>query len=781
MIYNYFITAIRNMLRNKIHSVINMLGLTVGLACCILIGIYIQHELSYDRFHANADQIYRVVRQETLTDKVQVSVKTPVTIPSGLLDHFPEVEQALGFIDRWFVLVEVNGKKFNQRFLTADPAFVDVFSFSLVRGDIQTALKDPYSILITERMAHKFFGHDDPIGQVIHADWGDYTVTGVLKDAPQNSSIYFELLTTTMKPNTYRNIENYVVLAKGTEVQEFETKMNTFFQTYIGSDRARSFQYYLQPLTRVHLYSFRDYGWRGGQGDINQVYILVALGCFILFISCANFVNLTTALSSKRFTEVGVRKSVGAYQGQLIWQFLCESVFMTFLSVLLAAGVVLLVLPAFGASVGKDLSLNSGGLLSFGGSMVTLIVCVGFLAGCYPAFYLSRFHPVGALKGGLKAGRKDVWIRKGLTVFQFGISVVLILGTAVTYGQAQFMRHKDKGYDEAQLVVLDLFRLDKSLRSRREEIKQTFLAHPNVIHATATAALIGSHRMEPVWAEGQGDRVMMRLTDIDEHALETFGMQLVAGRNISFAFGTDQKQAYLINETAVKAFGWDNPIGKEFEWLRGGSGRKGKVVGVVKDFHHFHLKHAIEPLFMCYRPGPSSLSLRIRPENRSETFAFLKQTWAKYSLNHPFEYRQMHELLNQNYEEDYRFGQMFSLCSIMAIFVTLLGLVGLMSFMVDRRAKEMSIRRVLGASLSHIIGLLSGEFLKLVLIANVVALPLGYILMRQWLDQFTYRIHLGGGLLALAGLLVLGITFVVVGYQAFKAATTNPVDSLRQE
>ena len=800
MVKNYFMVAIRNLLRYKVYSLINVLGLAVGMACCVLILLFVQHELRYDTFHEQSDRIYRVVRETRgVSGAGSFHPGTSGLLAGALVQDLPEVEKATRVMINGNIWVRYGDDGFSQTFCVADPEMLEMFDFPLIKGNVETALQNRFSVLVTEETAQKYFGEEDPVGKVITAEGryhgGDYTITGVLKNVPEYSSLQFDFLSATVhqeipltaweqwQPNTsWRPVRTYVLLRASATGDGVPSKLSDLMTKYMGEEVSRLNTYALQPLTRMHLYSEVDYGFPGG-GDITRVIIFASIAFFILMIACINFMNLSTARSVNRAREVGLRKVVGASKGQLVRQFLGEAVLLSCLALVLTLGLVELALPYLNDVTGYALTLGvaESGVLWMG--LLGIGVFVGLLAGCYPAFFLSSFLPVQVLKGQVKTGKKGVGLRKGLVVFQFAISVVLIVGTVVVQNQMVFVENKKLGFEKEQVVVLPLFNTDRSLNARYQTVKQAFLEHPNVLKASASNSTMAwwGGAFQTVYPEGAvGNEWQMRILGVDEDFLNTYEIELVAGRNFSSEITTDATEAYILNETAVKQLGWDDPIGKSFEWAYWK--RKGIVVGVVKDFHNRSLKEPILPFAMCmWQDKYNLLSLKIRSDNMLETMAFLEKTWQQFIPDRPFAATFMDEYLSRIYQSEKVFKDIFQIFAALAIFVACLGLLGLMSFTVTQRTREIGVRKVLGASVGGIIALLTGEFVRLILLANLIAWPVAYYVMDQWLATFAYRIDLGVGVFLLGGVLTWGIAFLAICIQTWRAARANPVDALRYE
>ena len=807
MLKNYITIAIRNFMRFKAYSFINILGLAIGMTCCILILAFIQDELSFDRFHTHADHIYRVIREERVGQTKQIHSGTSGALHAVLTKDFPELENAARLF-RWGAQIKYGDKVFRENINAIDPAFLNIFDFPLIKGNKETAFSDPKTVIVSKRFAQKYFGQEDPIGKVITVEHqyfsGEYTVTAVIENAPPNSTLQFEILAATMTgeearrfwedwtPFSWRPVENYVLLKKSADKKELEQKLQGVILQYMGQEVATTNTYYLQPLTRTYLYSNADYGanWPW-YSDISQVYLTSVIACFILAIACINFMNLATARASGRAREVGLRKVIGAHRKQLIGQFMGEAILMTCLALILSLGLVELFMPHFATFINKPyMSLN---LLNDLPIFLGLIVVVGLLSGSYPAFFLSAFQPIETLKGTTKSG--GTWLRKGLVVSQFALSILLIIGTAVIYQQLHFLRNARLGYNQEQVVRMSIFVRDRSLKKSDEPyladrynvVKQTLLQNPNISKATAFRPTLGwgwDLNRKIIAQDHESEDIRLPILEVDEDFIPFFEMELVSGRNFSLNIASDSTRAYILNEAAVQLFGWEDPIGKSFEWIgSGGPNRKGKVIGVVKDFNFDSLHKKVKPAVLAMRPRLlHHVAVKIPADKIEETMAFLEKTWFQFMpKNVPFEYTFLEEQFENIYYAEKRLGTMTTTFSGLAIFLSCLGLLGLVSYSAEQRRKEIGVRKVLGASVQGIVLLLSKDFIKLAIIANLIAWPVAYWATNQWLQNFAYQTNMGISPFLLGALLAALIAMASVSYQAIKAAHTNPVDALRNE
>jgi len=793
MLKNYLKIAFRNLWRHKIFSFINIMGLAVGMSACFLIFLYVRFELSYDSFHSKADRIYRVVCDiKTPTEVLKFSVPA-WAMPKNIKEEFPEVE-AFARVTGDNMLIRRGDVKFQEENMNwADSTLFTVFDFTLIKGDKKTALKEPLSIVFTETAAKKYFGKTDPMGQtvLINPDGQVATVTGIMKDIPENSQIKGEVfvsmstLTHKFAPKIEEQWGNFgattfLLLKPGTSPALLQSKFPAFLEKRDGKgmrDSKMSYTLLLEPLRSVYLLSTRDGSKTGNMGN---VYIFSIVAVFILLIACFNFVNLTTARSAERAKEVGIRKVVGAEKTQLAGQFIGESVILCLISFVITIGICMLLLPLFNKLSGKTVS---NGLFEHGSYILILFLSaigIGLLAGIYPALVLSSFKPVVVLKGRFVTGVKGILLRKGLVIAQFTISIALIIATIIVYTQMQFMRSQDLGFNKDQLMVVDTYGDDA-----KEVFKQSVSTLPNVRSTAMSSSVPGSgdptaySEIENVKGDLQIANLELFFVDFDY--INQFKIKIIAGRSFSRDFGTDTTQAMILNEAAVKMFGYasaEKAVGKRFkQW-----GREGKIVGVMKDFHFRSLQETIKPLSMRIEPrGCSLVSLKIAGASLPATIEAVGKKWQAAIPNRPFSYYFLDEFFDKQYRGEERFGKLFFNFAVLAIFISCLGLLGLASYSTIQRTKEIGIRKVIGASVTNIVNLLSREFMQLVAISFLIASPLTWYFMHRWLSDFAYRIPISWWMFVLAGVLAMLIALATISFQAIKAAIANPVKSLRAE
>jgi putative ABC transport system permease protein len=801
MLKNYFKVAWRNIIRHKGYSFINIFGLAAGIACCILIMVWVQNELSFDRFHGKSDRIYRLYNELTLNGQTRTAPVTSAPMAPALRQSFPEVESAVRLSSYGDTVVKYGEREFREdQVYLADDSIFDVFSFPMLQGDPKTALSAAYSTVITEKTARRYFGAENPLGKVLKfGDGYEYAVTGVIKDIPGNSHLDIDILcsfATWISQNKQEaemwgriSFSTYILLAPGTNVKQFTAKMDRLTDEKIGNDLKKvggSLRFYLQPLTRIHLHSNFEMDFSNA-GSIQTVYLFSAVALFILLIACINFINLATARYANRAMEVGLKKTLGASRGSLVRQFLGETFFVTFLAVLSACLMATLALPLLGSISGQEFSavifLQPLYLMSF----ALFVLLVGIVAGSYPAFFLSSFDPIQTLKGKLKGGAAGSLFRRILVVSQFAISIALVIGTLIISEQMRFVRGKDLGFDKAQVLVLSL---PQSKSISRATVREEMASTPGVVHAGLSDEVPGmGFKMSSFIPEGRTEKegLLMQRMESDDQFLSALGIRIVRGRNFSQQMKTDTAEAVLINETAAARLGWEDPLGKRFSRKsRGPDGqertRSWKIVGVIKDFHTLSLHEKIEPLLIANNPeNLASLSLRLTTGDIQATISRLKKKWQQLYPDQIFDSFFLDESFGRMYRAEEQFNKIFSTFSVLAILISCLGLFGLAAYMTEKRTKEVGIRKVLGASTWRIVLLLSNEFGKWVLIANVIAWPLAYYFMNRWLQTFAYHTAIGIGVFFFSGLAAMAIALLTVSYQSIHTARRNPVDSLRYE
>ena len=791
MFRNWLVVTLRQMNRHKGYTAVNVLGLAVGMTCAMLVFIYVDFELSYDRYHEKAGRIYRVA--------VNNDARTPPAMAPALKEDFPEVVSYVRLLPTtgtWVMKHEEN-IYYENRVYWADNALFDIFDFPLVQGDPRSALEAPLTVVISEDTARKYFGREDPMGKTINADNGFLmlTVTGVMENTPPNAHLQADMIISLatsyqgdLKYWSWINFYTYILLSEGHSSAATEEKLPDFVNRHIGEqlrEQGGRFELFLQPVTDIHLYSQLEHE-TGANGDINYIWILSAVGLFILVVACINFVNLSTARFSGRVREVGLRKALGAVRGQLMRQFLGESILLTVLALMIALVAVWLVSPHFDAFTGKpvtaDFTANPLWLLLLPAGAVL----IGLLSGSYPAFLLASMQPVPGVKGGRRLEASGALSWKILVVVQFAISVAMIIGTGILFSQTEYIRNKKLGFDKDQVIVIPTL---GDVLEDYQPWKEALLRHSGVVGMTNSRSLPGLEGNIGQVSTGTIQRVDdpanarhdVQGLNVDLDFVETLGMELLAGRSHSGAFDRDAEgRNIVINESARRVLGWDSPEAAIDRQVRFGNGSVSTVIGVIGDFHFRSLHLSIEPLVL-FLGGGLHMAVRLHPENTAQTLDFIESQWSRFFPDFPFAYSFLDENIDRLYRSEIRIGYVFGVFAMVAVLLACLGLFALVSFTVEQRTREIGVRKALGASVGQMLALLSGEFMGLVLIANVIAWPAAWLAMQRWLASFAYHVEIGWGVFFISGVLAFMITLATIGYQVVRTALTNPAVVLRNE
>ena len=794
MLRNYLKTAYRNILKNKVYAIINVAGLSIGITCCIFIFLYVYHELSYDNFHKQGDRIYRIVRAlEDQDGEHLVGVTSPPYAPA-LENDFPGlIAEATRFSPSGGLVTYKELAFAEEKFCFADENFFRVFSFPLAQGNPETALNGKNSVVMTREMARKYFGDEDPIGKVIEYDKQyQFTVTGILDDMPGNSHIAFDFIASlrvaeglSFFEDWWNNgLHTYILLEENVKPEALQAQLPNFIEKYMGDEiREKGIQIkpQLQPLHAIYFQNNMIFDREVKHGNLQFVYIFAMVALFILAIACINFMNMATAQSAKRSLEVGVRKTLGAVRSNLVFQFITESVGLAFIAMLVAIVLVSTLQPYFNHLVETTLEWPFEMVVTIF-LFLSIVTVVGLLAGSYPALVLSAFRPVAALKGKGKSGTQAVWLRKGLVVFQFFISIVLIIATLVVGQQTEYVRNKKLGYDQEHVMLVPVN--NEEIATNRESFKEQLRQKAQILHVSGMSGEPGGfHDRYAFKIEDHEDEVIdLRTVFTDHDYVKTLGLKIVAGRDFSRDFTSDEKEAVLINEAAARFLGWEleEALGKEiFNMFRDSIPRK--VVGVIEDFHFASLHNTIDPMAIAISNDQRIFTIKMAPGNVQEVVAEVEEVWQKASERYPFAYYFLDQEYDNLYKAEQKQGMLFRLFAALAIFIACLGLFGLVTFTAEQRTKEIGIRKVLGASVTGLVHMISKDFTKLVLLALLIAIPVAYWAMNQWLANFAYRINIGIGTFVVAGLISLAIAWLTVSYQSIRAALANPVESLRNE
>jgi putative ABC transport system permease protein len=807
MLKNYFKTAFRNLSKNKFYTSINIIGLAVGLATCLLIFLYVIDELSYDKYNANTDRIYRVNNEIKFNGNYLDLAQVPAVMGPTMLREMPQVQQYARMSWHGSFLVKKGNENIQeQRVGFADSTLFDVFTLPVVAGDAKTALKEYHSLVITETIAKKYFNSTDVVGKtMLMNDTSNYKITAVIKDIPKQSHFHFDFFVPMLENGgstednwLSEDYSTYILLKKNADVKQVEMQLNPFMDKHVGpqlqsmvnmsiNDLKKGGGYIrasLTPLTAIHLHSNKQAELEAN-GNAEYVYIFSGIALMILLIACVNFMNLSTACSSNRAKEVGVRKVLGSLKKNLIQQFLTESFLVCLIALVIAILIAWLLIPYFNQLAGKE--LNATTLLQpiMLLSLVALMLIVGLLAGSYPAFFLSSFQPTDVLKGKLATGFKRSWLRNSLVVFQFVISIVLIFGTIVIYNQLNYIHNKDIGFNRNQVITINH---TNALGSQAESFKNELLQISGVQSATMTGFLpvnytrnSNTYFTSPTLNPNTG--ITMQSWTVDENYIPTLDLKMLAGRNFSQQYLTDST-GVIINEAAAKFMATKDLLNKRIYTV---SDMQTKaqidfhVIGIVKNFNFSSLRDVVTPLALFLGKDNGSISIRVNSTDIPNTVVQVKNKWKSIAPSQPFDYSFMDDDFNKLYTTEQRTGNIFITFAVLAILIACLGLFGLVTYAAEQRIREIGIRKVLGASISNIAGMLSTDFLKLVIISAVIAFPLAWWAMNKWLQGFAYRISISWWVFVIAGVLALLIALITVSYQSIKAAIANPAKSLRTE
>ena len=802
MFGSYLKIALRNLKRQKGYAFINILGLAIGIAGCLLICLYVINEIQFEHCHENRSRIYRVAGELNMHGQVdRVAALLPPLAPQLVAD-FPEIENSVRLfmaqdISSSAILEYENNRFSEDEFYFVDPSIFEIYTFPLKIGNSKSVFESPWSIVMTSEIASKYFGEENPIGKTIKFnDEYEFTVTGILDDIPKNTQIQCQIMASTATIelidgellNSWGHIGlpyNYLLVSDDFSPKEFEQKLPEFLSRYIPGSMAKMTTLFVQPLSDIYLHSNLKMELQPS-GSIQYVYLFTALAIAILLIACINFMNLATARSAHRSVEVGMRKTLGANRSQLIKQFLGESIFLSLLATALAFALFEILRHRFVVYLEKDLILNYRQNLWIFPALTGLAIFVGILAGSYPAFFLSRFQAIDSIKGALKGSSRTVF-RKILVVFQYTISVLLIISTIIIYKQIHFIKHKDLGFDKDFTLTIPL--KERPLQMQYNSLKNALSQVPGVQNVSGGFNYPGSPRIMKMGTKPEGisgdDPVIMQIVGTDYGYLDALGAELILGRDFSQEHASDASEAFIINQAAVSQIGWENPIGKKFslpDMRQRGAFIDGEIIGVVRDFHMRSLREKIEPLLIHIDPMMiSSIVLRIQPNTISETLAAIETTWSSIIPGTAFEYSFIDEKFGEYFRAEEKLGLLLSIFSVLAIFVACLGLFGLASFTTEQRTKEIGIRKVMGASVRGILFLLSKEFLKWVVISNIIAWPIAWFLMKRWLQNFAYHTDIQVWILGLSLIISLVIAVFTIIFQALKAAMSNPANCLRYE
>jgi len=797
MFRNYFKTAFRNLWKNKASSFINILGLTIGLCSCLLIGLYIQHELSYDNFQAKGDRIVRAIMAYKFDggDEMKKGNFTSARVAPRFKQVFPEIESAVR-MTKYSRIVHYNDKLINEKnIMYADPSFFDIFSFKLLRGNPANVLNAPRQVVVTEVTAKRYFANDDPVGKILKVgnDTTLYQVTGVIQNCPSNSQIKFDFLASWSSLNKIEeeksywnaNYTTFFLLKNKESIAPLQAKIAPFMRKEMTGEGA-TVNFELEKFNKIHLYS--PYEGFEPNNSITYIYILEAVALLMLAIACFTYVNLNTARSMERAREVGVRKVIGAGNRQLFWQFIGESVLLCTISTVFSLIATALLLPVFNQLTDKQLTIDAIFSAQFIGGALLLIVLVSLLAGTYPALVLSNFQPVKVLKGSFKNTSSGQWLRKSLIVFQFSISVILIISTFIMQKQLNFIQNKNLGYNRDQVLVLPI---DNRMEDKLDLFKQQFKTNNHIVSVSACVStpveIPGGYNMRSSLMPAT-QTLSVTGSPVDNDFVKTTGLKIIAGSDLEQQDMKDVANAdykknvfhFILNESAARELGWtpEQAIGKR---MFVGDEREGFVKGVVRDFNFESLHNPIKPLVLFPESYQRMFLLKIQGKDLKQTISFLEGKWKELAPYRPFEYRFLDEDFNRLYSSEMRLGTVLTVFASIAIALACLGLFGLSAYTAKQRVKEIGVRKVLGASVSSVVALLSVDFVKLVFVAIIISIPVAWWMMNKWLLSFAYKTQMNWWIFAVAGICAVVIALATISFQAIKAALANPVKSLRSE
>lgn len=799
MFKNYLKIAWRNLFKDKLYSLINIIGLSIGITSCALIYLYVSYELSYDSYHHQSENIYRMISSSHEPDKVKEFAPTSPIMARSALENFAEVEKIVRFNGSSRNISYEQKKFYDTKIHYADSTLLDVFDFDLIQGDKRTILNKPYSVVLTESAAKKYFGNENAYGKIMKlSDTINLTVTGVIRDIPKNSHFSFEcfLSRNTMDDMNkadstwYQNNElnwfncntfSYLRLKDGTDPAKLKAKINAYMTKENEEIRKQTGMYMncdLQPLTSIHLNSHLEAEFKDSKnGNIQYIYIFIGTAILMLVIACCNFINLSTAKSINRSKEIGLRKVIGATRKQLIAQFLGESVLFALIGSLISILFVISLLPVFNSFVGIELHFNSSILLIY----LIIIICVGLLSGSYPALLMSSFSPIRSIKGSIKHSLSDIIFRKGLVIFQFSIAVALIICTIIVLNQMDFIQNKNIGMNKDQLLNIELKNQDAA---KSDVIISELRKNPKIVSASVNSFSFKFMSNITLVPEGLAENKLTscNVFSTDHNFFKTYQIPFVAGRDFSPSFQTDETSGFIVNEAAVKEFGWktaQNAIGKNIQW---GLGKEGKVIGVVKDFNFSTLKDNIKPVLMhIFKPWYSNITVRLKTQNVSTTISEIGEIWKTSAPHSPYKYSFVEDDFNSMFQSELKMRAVLGVFTFLSILVACLGLFGLAAFTIKQRVREIGIRKVLGSSVRGIVTQLSKDFLRLVFISIIISIPIAWYTSYKWLEDFAFRINISIWVFIGASFLAVCIALITVSTQALKAAWANPVKSLRSE
>jgi putative ABC transport system permease protein len=790
MFKNLIKTAVRHILKHFGYSILNILGLTIGISSALFLIIYVSDEVSYDRYHEKADRIYRVSSKITETDDQFTWIVAQIPFGPQVAQDYPEVQSFVRFFNMPRAVYKYEDKEFNEEnFYYADSTLFDIFTYKVIKGDARRAILEPNKIVLTEKIATKYFGKTDPIGKTLTSGTNTYEITGVIQDVPRNSHFRFEALASRNNlPKQFGSwgdfgVFTYLLFPENFDIKPFEEKLKEMYTSYMKQlfgPLNIKIDYILEPITRIHLYSTKA-GEPEPTGSISYVYIFAIVAIFLILIAAMNYMNLATARSASRAREVGMRKVSGSQRRSLVLQFLSESIAFTLISLILSIAILIILLPKFNLLAGKYFDLHvvySPAVLL---STLAVILIVGVLGGSYPAFFLSRFSPLTVLKGEITQGSAGTLFRKVLVIIQFTVSVVMIICTMIVFRQLNYLKTMDQGFNQKNVIGLQL---NGPMSAKYSVLKQLLLDNPNIKFVTATDTPVGEGSGKVLFNVETDQGMVQRginFAIVDHDFIKTLGIKLSAGRDFQRDMPSDTLRSVIVNETFVKRMNWTEPIGKKVELFGDSSILKGRVIGVMKDYHQTGMYNEIESLLLIYRISNNVVYIKVNDNDINKTIQFIESEFKDVFPDQLFIYTFLSERFNRQFEADEKRGFIFTMFTILAILIACLGLFGLASYTVEQRTKEIGIRKVFGADSITILRLISREFLILVTISIIIAFPVAYYFMSRWLENYVYRNTLGSLLFILSALLTILITFLTISFKAYQASVMNPAQSIKTE
>jgi putative ABC transport system permease protein len=787
MLKNLFKTAIRHIFKHPGYSILNILGLTLGITSALFLIIYVVNEISYDRYHEKADRIYRVSSKITEPDDSFTWIVAQLPFGPQVVKDYPEVEASVRFINMPRGLYKSEDKEFNEdKFFFVDSTLFKIFTYKVLMGEVESALTDPKKIILTETVAKRYFGKNNPIGKMLTTGKDAYEVTGVIEDVPHNSHFRFDAVAS--RNNLPKDLGSwgnfgvytYLLFPENFDVKSFEKKMQGMYENYmkpIFGPINITVEYILEPIKRIHLYSDKS-GEPEPTGSITYVYIFGVVAIFLVLIAAMNYMNLATARSSRRAKEVGLRKVVGSRRGPLMMQFLSESVIFTIISLILSLVILSILLPKFNILAGKNFDIHTIFSPVVLVSALSIIIIVGILGGSYPAFFLSRYSPVIVLKGEVTQGSAGSLFRKILVITQFTVSVVMIICTLVVFKQLNYLKTMDQGFDQKNVVYL---RLNGRMATKFQTLKQVLRENPEIKSISCTDTEIGGGSGKLIFNvetdQGMSQRGI-NFAVVEHDFIKTLGIEVIQGRDFQQDMPSDTLRGVIVNQTFVKRMGWKDPIGKKIE-AGDENTLRATVIGVMKDYHQTGMYNGVESLLLAYRINLPDVYVKLSGRDNDKTLAFIETKWKEVFPDQPFSYKYLTEKFNEQFEADEKRGFIFTLFTILAILIACLGLFGLASYMVEQRTREIGIRKVFGADEKVILRLVARDFVILVTVGIVIAIPLASYFMNNWLEKYVYKTSVGISVLIIASILTLLITYITISYKAFQAAVMNPASSIK--